>query len=313
MKTVLVIGEILAEIMADTTGPDFLSPQPLTGPFPSGAPAIFAAQAARMGQPVMLVGTVGNDDFGRLCLARLDAEGVDVAAISIDPDRPTGTAFVRYDGAGGRRFVFNIRHSAAGQIGATNAAFDRADHLHVMGSSLTSPTIAAANLDAAHRIRAAGGTVSYDPNLRPEILSDPGMAGSLAEILDMTDLFLPSGDELSLLTHATRIADAVEELLSRGIRAIVHKQGAAGATYHDADGAIAAPALPVTEIDPTGAGDCFGATFTSLWLRGTPASEALRMATASGALAVTRRGPMEGLSGPAEIAAALRRHGKDIA
>lgn len=51
MKKIVVIGEILVEIMADTIGKGFDTPQPLTGPFPSGAPAIFADQAAKLGQP----------------------------------------------------------------------------------------------------------------------------------------------------------------------------------------------------------------------------------------------------------------------
>ncbi|MEK9801482.1 MAG: sugar kinase, partial [Alphaproteobacteria bacterium] len=49
MKKILVIGEVIVEIMADTEGEGFRVPQPLTGPFPSGAPAIFASQAARLG------------------------------------------------------------------------------------------------------------------------------------------------------------------------------------------------------------------------------------------------------------------------
>lgn len=307
-KRILVIGEVLVEIMADTPGPDFLMPQALTGPYPSGAPAIFAAQAARQGQPVTLVSNLGDDDFGHLCRNRLSREGVDISALGTDPDRPTGTAFVRYDHSGGRHFVFNIRHSAAGRLDMTaaiRAAFDRADHLHVMGSSLSSAAIATANLDAADAIRSRGGTVSFDPNLRPEILSDGRTANALQDVLALTDLYLPTGAELTLLTRGDGEAGALRELLDRGIMAIVHKLGAAGARYHDRTGTIFAPGLAATEVDPTGAGDCFGATFTSLWLRGTPAQEALRRATASGALAVTRRGPMEGLSSSADIDAAL--------
>lgn len=309
LKRVLVIGEVLVEIMADTPGPDFRVPQPLSGPYPSGAPAIFAAQAARLGQPVTLVSNVGDDDFGLLCRERLAREGVDTSTLDTDPDRPTGSAFVRYDMTGDRHFVFNIRHSAAGQLEKTDAfraAIDRADHLHVMGSSLSSAPILAANLDAARAIKATGGTVSFDPNLRPEILTDGDIPHALNAILDLTDLFLPSGGELMLLTRADNEEGATAEILGRGVSAIVHKSGAAGARYHDAQGTIFAAGLSVDEVDPTGAGDCFGATFTSLWLRGTPALDALHRANASGAIAVTRRGPMEGLSSPADIEAALK-------
>ncbi|MAC79046.1 MAG: sugar kinase [Rhodobacteraceae bacterium] len=309
MKKIVVIGEILVEIMADTQGRGFLAPQALTGPFPSGAPAIFASQAARMGQPVAIVSAVGDDDFGRVNLDRLTGDGVDVSGVYIDPDRPTGTAFVRYRADGARDFVFNIRHSACGTLHVTDAVsalIDSVDHVHIMGSSLSSAEFVDLNLQAGEEVRARGGTVSFDPNLRKEILTAPGMADAMARILALTDLYLPSGDELTLLTQFKDQAGAIDELLGGGIKAIVHKNGAQGATYHDADQTIAAQAFQVGEIDPTGAGDCFGGTFTTLWLRGAAPEEALRLAMASGALAVTRRGPMEGAADRATLDAFLR-------
>ncbi|MFZ6870145.1 PfkB family carbohydrate kinase, partial [Klebsiella pneumoniae] len=61
----------------------------------------------------------------------------------------------------------------------------------------------------------------------------------------------------------------------------------------------------VPVVDPTGAGDCFGATFFSLFLNGATPREALRWANASGSLAICQRGPMEGTSTQAEISAFL--------
>ena len=96
MKKVITIGEILVEIMATEIGDGFLEPIPLVGPFPSGAPAIFIDQVAKLGQPCGMIGCVGEDDFGRVNIERLRRDGVDVSAIAVDPDRPTGSAFVRY-------------------------------------------------------------------------------------------------------------------------------------------------------------------------------------------------------------------------
>lgn len=297
MKKIVVIGEILVEIMADTVGEGFLLPQSLSGPYPSGAPAIFADQAARMGQPVAIVSAVGNDDFGHLNLERLRRDGVDVAGVNVDPDRPTGSAFVRYRSDGSRDFVFNIRHSAAGTLHVSDAArdiLDVADHIHVTGSSLSIPDFVDLNIEAANTIKARSGTVSFDPNLRNEMLSSQGLADAMTRIIGLTDLFLPSGDELTLLTDAQDPPGAVAELLQRGVTAVVHKRGAGGARYHDWGRQFSVDAFEVKELDPTGAGDCFSATFTSLWLRGRHPESALEIAAASGALAVTRRGPMKG-------------------
>lgn len=304
MKTIVVIGEILVEIMADSVGDGFHQPIALTGPYPSGAPAIFIDQVAKLGQPCAIVSAVGDDDFGRLNLDRLRRDGVDVSSVRIDSDRPTGSAFVRYREDGSRDFVFNIRHSACGFLphsSTTESALSGADHLHVMGSSLSSREFVELNVKSALSVKARGGTVSFDPNLRKETLATPGMRDAMMQILAATDLFLPSGEELTLLTEATDEIDAVRELLSMGMEAIVHKQGAAGVRFHDASRSIVAPAFQVEEIDPTGAGDCFGGAFTTLWLRGMETDAALKMACAAGALAVTRRGPMEGASTLAEL------------
>ncbi len=300
MRRILVIGEILVEIMADTRGVGFRDVQPLTGPYCSGAPAIFAAQAARLGQPIALIGSVGADDFGRLALDRLAAEGVDITGVRVDPDRPTGTAFVRYRASGERDFVFNLRHSAAAWLdpaGPCEAALAAADHLHVMGPSLVCPDLAARILAAARLIRGRAGTVSFDPNMRKELLTDRLLQSAMSGVLETTDLYLPSGDELTLLTEARDAPAAIRELLDRGIKGIVHKDGAAGAGYHTTDQTVRCPGYPRKAVDPTGAGDCFGATFVTLWLQRMVPRRALELACASGALAVQTRGPMEGTAG----------------
>ncbi|MCB1468756.1 MAG: sugar kinase [Rhizobiaceae bacterium] len=304
MKKIVTIGEILVEIMAMERGNGFTRPLPLLGPFPSGAPAIFIDQAARFGQPCGMIGCVGADDFGSVNLDRLKQDGVDISGIAIDPEYATGSAFVRYREDGSRDFVFNIKHSAAGLTSLTDAAralIDGSDHLHVMGTSLFSPEIVATTLEGIRLIKAKGGTVSFDPNVRPEMLGLPGLRQALETIFLQCDLFLPSGQELYLFAKATTEAEAVAEILQGGVTAIVVKNGSEGATYHDSETSIRQPAFKVDEVDPTGAGDCFGATFVSCWLRGMAPADALRYAAASGARAVEKQGPMEGASSLADL------------
>lgn len=303
-KSILTIGEILVEIMATEPGDGFGVPLSLVGPFPSGAPAIFIDQAARFGQPAAIIGCVGDDDFGRVNLDRLARDGVDISAVAIDPEAATGSAFVRYRPDGTRGFVFNIRHSASGRIAvdaAARAVMERSDHLHVMGTALFSPAVVDAVLAAADAVKGRGGTISFDPNLRPEMLRLPGLRDACETLFRRCDLFLPSGEELFLFTRAREEREAVAEILDGGIRAVVRKRGADGATYHDATSTLHQPGFPVDEVDPTGAGDCFGATFVCCWLRGMAPAQALAYAAASGACAVTRQGPMEGAASQAEL------------
>jgi tagatose kinase len=311
MKSILTIGEILVEIMATDKGNGFLEPVSLVGPFPSGAPAIFIDQAARFGQPAAIISCVGADDFGRVNLDRLRRDGVNVEGVRIDPEMATGSAFVRYRPDGSRSFVFNIKHSASGQLAldqAARAVLDRSDHLHVMGTALFSPRVIDVVLASVEAIRARGGTISFDPNLRPEILNLPGLREACETLFRRCDLYLPSDGELYLFTKAKEENAAIAEILDQGVRSIVHKRGSNGACYFDATTHLQQPAFQVDEVDPTGAGDCFGATFVSCWLRNMSPSRCLAYAAASGALAVTRQGPMEGAASQGDLDAFLAAH-----
>lgn len=314
---IVTIGEILAEIVATEPGIGFREPVHLVGPFPSGAPAIFIDQVGKLGYPCGIISAVGQDDFAWVNVERLRRDGVDVSAIAVDPTHATGSAFVRYRPNGDRDFVYNIRHSACGETRLTEAALAllrRASHLHVMGSSLASPRIVEETKAAIAIIKGQGGTVSFDPNIRKEILDAPGMREALLEMLHLCDIFMPSGHELTMLTEQKNEGGAIAEILGLGVSAIVIKQGDKGASYHDGRENRRVPAFPVTEVDPTGAGDCFGGTFIACRLQGRSVSECLRYAAAAGALAVTRQGPMEGTATFAELDAFIlsQRRGETL-
>jgi sugar/nucleoside kinase (ribokinase family) len=296
---IVTIGEILVEIMAVEKGDGFLEAQPLVGPFPSGAPAIFIDQVGRLGHPAAIISAVGEDDFGRLNLDRLREDGVDVSAVAIHPGAATGSAFVRYRENGARDFVFNIRDSASGRINLSAGAVDtleRAGHLHFTGSSLGIPAILDIAETAIGIVKRNGGTVSFDPNVRKELLGDTSFRRSVDAIVAASDILLPSGDELLLIAGGDNETRAVSSLLARGVSEIVLKRGAEGATYFDRTGTASAPGFVVEELDPTGAGDCFGATYLVCRRRGMPVADALRYANAAGARTVTVKGPMEGTS-----------------
>jgi len=312
---VVTIGEILVEIMAEQRGHGFREPMRLVGPFPSGAPAIFIDQVAKLGQACGIISCVGDDDFGRLNLQRLADDGVDVNAVEVVAGYATGSAFVRYRDDGGRDFVFNIKNSACGQVRSTDAASEMlavCGHLHVSGPSLFSASIIEMTIKAAELVKSNGGTISFDPNIRKEVVGDPEVRAALAAMLACCDTFLPSGEELMLLTEASTPQTAVSEILDMGVSAIVVKNGVAGATYHDANGTMRAPGFLVEELDPTGAGDCFDATFVTCRLQGLSVQESLAYANASGARAVSIRGPMEGTSTFAELDALKSHAGTEV-
>ncbi|MDQ5853997.1 MAG: carbohydrate kinase family protein, partial [Chloroflexota bacterium] len=71
------------------------------------------------------------------------------------------------------------------------------------------------------------------------------------------------------------------------------------------------PGFVVPEVDPTGAGDTFCAAFVVGLLDGLDPVVAARFANAAGALAVTRRGPMEGAPTREEVTQLLHTGPRD--
>ena len=310
-KKIMTMGEILVEIMAQDVGQSFRQPGVLLGPYASGAPAIFIDQVGKIGVPAGMIGCVGEDDFGHLNTERLAADGVDVSAITYLPDATTGSAFVTYRHDGDRDFVFNITNSASARLGVdhvTPKTLADCGHFHVMGSSLFSDGIVDAMKKAVELVKRQGGRVSFDPNIRKEILRSAKMREALTYFLRHADVFLPSGPEVAMLVNADTEGEAVQELLSLGVKEIVVKRGSGGASYFDCEQRLDVRPLPVTEVDPTGAGDCFGGAFVACRFMGMPAHEALQYANAAGALAVTRRGPMEGAHTLAQLREFLAQH-----
>ena len=311
MAQIVTMGEILVEMMATRIGQTFLEPGLFAGPYPSGAPAIFADQAARVGASTALIGCVGCDDFGTLNLRRLASGGVDTSFVRRVPGATTGSAFVTYRKDGSRDFVFNIANSAAGTLSAAQldpAAFRGCRYFHVMGSSLFGPELARAALRGVELARAAGARVSFDPNIRKELLELPEVEAAIRSILRISDLLLPSEADLEHLAPGLSEAEAAAGLLAQGREMVLLKKGASGSVLFATGQRIATSAFASEEVDPTGAGDCFGGTFVACLALGIPLERALRLANAAGALAVRKKGPMEGNSSLAELEAFLDAH-----
>lgn len=299
------VGEILVEIVATTVGNGFREAQPLIGPYPSGAPAIFIDQCGKIGGNAAMIGAIGDDDFGKVNLDRLVADGVDVSAISVDPHFPTGSAFVRYRTDGSRDFVYNIATSAASRFGWTDrvaALIAKAGHLHIMGSALSMPSACDVVDRAVDVVKARGGTLSVDPNIRKELKLDAATEKRFANLVSRADLLLPSGEELERAAGVDGEAEAVKRLFALGVKEIVLKRGAEGATCFTASGERHdAASFMVEELDPTGAGDCFGGAYVACRRLGLGIAQALDYGCAAGARNVTVRGPMEGAGTRAEL------------
>lgn len=303
IRTIATIGEILVEFVSHSHNCALEKVSDYSGPYPSGAPAIFLDQAARMGSRTEMIGGVGADGFGRSVLRRLEHNGVGVKGIHMSEDHSTGVAFVSYYDNGARDFIFHLSGTAADAFTVPASLLDPVQTiLHVSASSLGVPTMRNKIMDTVRQVSDAGGWVTCDPNARPELMRDTGAMDAMHETMERSYCLLPSTSDLTFLFPDLTEDAAIERLLQSRAEVIAIKRGDEGATVVGHGERYDLKGHDVQEIDPTGAGDCFGGTFVSLLAQGVSLHEAGRQANAAGALAVTRRGPMEGNSSPAEIA-----------
>lgn len=306
---ILTIGEALVEIMRADIDQPLDQPGPFVGPYPSGAPFIFAVQAARLGMRAAAIGSVGEDAFGDCLLKQLNAYGVDTEGLRQLPDKTTGVAFVAYQADGARDFVFSL--GAGGHLTADMlkpALFDGLRCFHVMGSTLSmSEAVMSVCQEALELALEVGALFSFDPNLRPELLPADKARITFAPFIAAADIFLPTEAELLQLTGADTLEEAIDLLMTaRPERKIVVTRGADGCSVFTKDARLDVPGFAVDEVDPTGAGDCFDAAFVAGILEGKSAFEAARLANACGALAVTAKGPMAGAKSRADVERFMR-------
>lgn len=306
---VVALGEALVEIMRPGVGQPLDAPGSFDGPFMSGAPAIFAGACARLGAPTAFLGTVGDDAFGRLIRHQAARDGLDVTHLATDPAHATACAFVAYDANGRRDYLFHVRNAAAGTVDPQWPPADLLEGvawLHVCGSTLAISERWRGVCERTARVaRERGAHVSFDPNLRPELLGGRSVAEVCGPMLRLADIVLPSGYEATMLTGEITAEAGCVRLLEFGADLVVHKRGALGATMYTTDESHQIEPFAVEEIDPTGAGNVFAAALASAILARVALPEAVRQASAAGALAVTRRGPLEGAPTHEELLALL--------
>ena len=298
------------EVMRPKPGISLGEKAAFLGPFPSGAPGIFIDTAARLGHSAAIVSGVGEDAFGRSILERLGRDGVNTDHVLSLANRSTGVAFVTYFRDGSREFIFHWDGTPAVMASAPDPEAIRGSrYFHVMGCSLmANERFRQEMFLAVERFAAAGARVSFDPNIRFELLAGRSAGEIVDPVLRRCTILFPGEKEAQLLGGAADPDQAVEALFRRyPLEVVVLKRGSRGCTVYSAGDRQEVPAFRVREVDPTGAGDCFDAGFLCGMLEGRSLRECARLGSAVGALNARSFGPMEGRITPAAAAAMLGR------
>jgi ribokinase len=308
MTKIAVIGSIIADLAVRTPrvpsiGENLLAESFTIGPGGKGANA--AVAAARAGAETVLVGCIGADDFGRMEMARLRQEGVNVEAVAVDAQAATGVALIMIDADGENTIL--VVNGANDRLSAEAVSRALAPHRGKLDGILI-------NFEIPEAAVAAGVRWGKDQGMPVIVDAGPPRPYTAATWGSCT-ILTPNALEASTLVgypiHDDATAEqAARQLLATGPRAVVLKRGKRGALLLTADGERHVPAFPVTVVDTTGAGDAFSGTLAVAVAEGLPLEQAVRRANAAGALAVTRFGTMPAMPTRQEVDAFLAQPGE---
>ena len=306
MAEIITMGELLVEIMRPSEDIPLYKSDYFRGPFPSGAPGIFISTAARLGHSTAIISGVGQDDFGENILRRLKLDGVDVSRVLISDKGNTGIAFVTYFADGERKYLFYMDNSPCIMAKAPEnmAGFEDTKFMHVMGCSLMSDiNFAGEILKTVNMMRDNGVKISFDPNVRLEMLRDKSVLNILQEVFNKSSILMPGVSELKMFTGIENIDSAIKKVFDNpALEILVLKNGSKGSQIYTRNGLeVSQPIYKVIQEDATGAGDSYDAAFICGIIEGKTLAESAKMGAAAGALNAAAFGPMEGKITPAAI------------
>ena len=271
---------------------------------PGGAPANVAVAISRLGGDSAFFGRVGQDPLGRFMKQVLKDEGVDTQYMLLDEEHRTSTVIVDLDDQGERSFTFMVKPSADQFLQPQDVpAFKQGEWLHVCSIALANEPSRSTTLAAMKAIKAAGGYVSFDPNLREEVWLNPADLKSVVlQAVALADVVKFSDDELLFLTDKADLQTALSWLNEQyDLPLIVITQGKKGALVIHNNEQQLITGKPVNPVDTTGAGDAFvGGLLAGLvacddWHNNDNLLKIIRQANACGALATTAKGAMTAL------------------
>lgn len=264
-----------------------------------GASFINVASLARLGLRAAIATDLGNDFFSRYVLEQLRAFGIDerfirmqdrdLAEVSVGLSYPHDRTFITWDAARdweSRRVQVADLLEYRVRCLFTHLAFDDA----VFAES-----------------RRQGVAICADSSWNPTFLTSP----EVWRVIDQADVFMPNLLEARTITGAATAEEALDRLMGR-VPMLAIKLGPYGALGAYRGDVYRVPALPVTAVDTTGAGDNFDAGFIYGLLHDLPFEHCLRCAVVSGSLSTTVPGGVVGSPDQPALLRGLERLGRLI-
>lgn len=270
------------------------------GPGGKGSNQMTAAH--RAGSEAHIIGCRGDDSLGQILKKHYATEGMSEAYVKILPQGETGSALIEVDEANAQNRIIVV--TAANDLVSYDlvmaAEKDFSDCDAVLTQFETTAEAVFAAKDLAKKYH------------KPLILNPAPYIDVPRELFNGVDYVTPNETEAEQLTgiRVESLEDcrlAAEKLLEMGVGNVVITLGARGAFFMNREQECFVPALKVTAVETTGAGDAFNGGFATAIAEGMPIETALKFATCTAAISVTRYGSSPSMPYRHEILALLEK------
>ena len=284
--SIWVCGEVLIDILP-------------TGPVVGGGPANTAKALARLGHDVHFIDGISSDAYGQAARAELLRDGVNLD-LALASDKPTCTATVTLDAAGGASYEFLIDGTATFDFAPSwlpDPNRFQPQVLHIGTLVTVIEPGASALYDWAMQV-AEFAPIVFDPNIRPSVQPDRDLYEAAVEKwAALSAVIKVSDDDLAWLFPEVSIDDVANRWINDGVFLVVVTRGANGIVGFTEDGRVEVPGVKVDVVDTVGAGDTVGAIVVEamiehglIELRGDRLQEVLSRAAHAAAITCSRQG-----------------------
>lgn len=301
-KRILVAGAINTDLVANVDrAPE--AGETITGRsfdiHSGGKGANQAVAASRSGADAVMLGGIGDDDFGRGRIGDLNDDGIDTSRVETIKGTSSGVALITVESSGENR----ICYVPGATLGVTP------DHARSAVEAVQPAMILAANELSIACLRTIFEW-ARDHDV-PVLFNVAPYSDEAAELLPLVDILLVNRGEAAALQggdadvhDAKALAKGVDAL---GVSSVIVTLGEDGAYAIHENESFHEPAVAVDVTDTTGAGDTFCGAFAARLLEGASFLEAVRYANAAGALATTKAGAQSSIPTRDEVDTFLAR------
>ena len=266
---VVALGELLIDFAPHSVNE---AGYPVLSANPGGAPGNFLAALTKYGCRTAMIGKVGDDAFGKALVKTLEDAGIATGGIRIDPNVFTTLAFVSLDASGNRDFSFARKPGADTCLTpeeVDEALIADAKVFHFGTLSLTDEPAAGATRHAIELAKRHGALISLDPNLRKPLWKREEDAREAIEwSLHQADIVKISDEEIDWLWGLSPEEGAEKLLQEYGVSLVYATLGPKGCyATNGANRVTVQSPTGIHVVDTTGAGDIFGGSAMSQFIR----------------------------------------------